>query len=275
MYENYWQLEQNPFENDVDPQFYYRSETHQAALLKLRYLVENRKGIGVLTGASGVGKSFLTQVLAQQISGTIGPFIPIRFPNFSPAELMAYLAVELGADPNKIGSETGGLDKTVRELENLLRQLADHGQHAVVLVDEAHLIDDPQVFQALRLLLNFPQQQKSNLTLILAGQQELLCKVRRVEPLDERVAVKCILRPLDLEETLSYVSTRLQAAGAKRPLFEPDAVTAVFELSGGIPRRINRICDVALLVGYADDTPRVTVDQVEAVFEELTTAVVD
>jgi general secretion pathway protein A len=111
--------------------------------------------------------------------------------------------------------------------------------------------------------------------LIFVGQNELLNTVRRLGQLEERLAVKCLLRPLSSEETTAYVSCRLEAAGATRPIFSPLAMRPLFELSGGIPRRINRLCDLALLVGFADESTEISAEQVEAVAEELTAVVAD
>lgn len=275
MYESYWQLSANPFENGAHPGFFYRSETHQASLLKMRYLVEHKKGAGLLVGGTGSGKTYLTQMLGYQLAEPAGPFVSILFPQMSPAELLAYLAVELGADPQQVGGDARGMDRSVREIQQLLRKYNTEGRHPVIVIDEAHLIEDMDVFQALRLLLNFHEGGQQTFTLILAGQRSLLNKTRRIAEFEERLAVKCLLRPLTQDETISYVSHRLQVAGARKAIFDPDALTAVFELSGGIPRRINRICDLSLLVGYADDSPHICAEQVEAVSEELAAVVPD
>src|SRR5208282_4599031 len=94
MYESYWQLDQKPFENTADPQFYFPGETHQAALLKLRYAVENRRGGALLSGAAGTGKTFLLTMLRESLSETCFPFIHLVYPQMEPAELLAYLADE-------------------------------------------------------------------------------------------------------------------------------------------------------------------------------------
>jgi general secretion pathway protein A len=274
MYERYWQLDCNPFENDADPKAFFRSESHQSALLKLRYLVENRKGAGLLAGGTGCGKTYLARSLARQLDESIGPFVNLVFPQMAPAELLAYLAVELGADPRAVGAEAG-VDCTVREIERILAQFSQQDRHPVIVVDEAHLIEDLHVFQALRLLLNFQPQNRSQFTLILSGQNELLSTVRRMLPLDERLAVKCLLRPLSFADTAAYVACRLDAAGASRPIFDEEAMTPLYELSGGVPRRINRLCDLALLVGFADESQTISAEQVEAVADELVTAVPD
>jgi general secretion pathway protein A len=99
--------------------------------------------------------------------------------------------------------------------------------------------------------------------------------VRRLGQLEERLSVKCLLRPLSFEETADYVSCRLKAAGASRDIFDDRALQPLYELSAGVPRRINRLCDLALLVGFADESHTISADQVEAVAEELTTVAAD
>lgn len=275
MYESYWQLSSRPFENNADSRFFFRSETHQTTLLKLRYVVEQRKGAALLVGGSGFGKSFLVEMLAHDLAEAQGPLVSLVFPQMPAPELLAYLAIELGAEENTLRRESTGLDWSVRKIQHLLLHYAERGRHPLVVVDEAHLIDDPAVFQALRLLLNFQHRNQPTFTLVLVGQRDLLSSIQRLPQLDERVAVKCVLRPMSYEETLGYVTHRLQAAGAPRTLFEPAALDALFDLSGGIPRRLNNLCDLALLVGFADGLRTISVEQLEAVSEELTAAVSD
>jgi general secretion pathway protein A len=199
------------------------------------------------------------------LPATNRPFVRLVFPQLTPAELLAYLAVELG------GTADGqGLDRTLLEIQRLLRHYAERGQQPVIVIDEAHLIDDALVFQALRLLLNFQQPQSGlAFSLILSGQPELLPRLARMPQLDERITAKSLLRALSFEETVAYVSHRLAAGGVDRPVFDPAALQTLFELSGGIPRRINRLCDLGLLVGYADNSPRIAPEQLEAVHEDL------
>jgi general secretion pathway protein A len=132
-----------------------------------------------------------------------------------------------------------------------------------------------QIFQSLRLLLNLPQAETGRFSLIFSGQRELSTALRRIGQLEERLAVKCLLSPLSADETVAYISRRLEAAGASRPIFEPQALAPLFELSGGVPRRINRICDLALLVAYADESETVSAEQIEAVAEEFAAVVPD
>src|SRR3990172_8599971 len=152
MYETYWQLTQKPFENAADPRFYYPGESHQAALLKLRYAIENRRGGALLAGPSGVGKTLLTTMLPGILSEVFTPVVRLVFPQMSTAELLAYLADELeGADPT---AGTPGVQASIRRIERRLAANSQRGRHAVIVVDEAHLLQSVHTFEALRLLLN-------------------------------------------------------------------------------------------------------------------------
>ena len=275
MYRRFWSLDRKPFENNSDPEFFFRSDTHQAALLKMRYLVENRLGAGLLAGGIGYGKTYLTRQLAGELSGQSTAIVHVVFPQMSAPELLAYLAVELGADEGTVDGGQAGLDRIVRQIEQQLAAHTKEGRHPVLIVDEAHLIEDQRVFQALQLLLNFRRPPRIDFSLILVGERELLSQVSRMAPLDERIGIKALLSPLSQEETARYVTHRLEVAGTKKPAFDDGALRALFELSGGVPRKINRLADLALLVGYADNIKPLTADEVEAVGEELLAVVPD
>ena len=141
----------------------------------------------------------------------------------------------------------------------------------MVAIDEAHLLVDSDALDSLRLLLNFDAGAKPALTLLLVGQPQLLPALERLPALEARLGVKCLLRPFNLEETISYVSHRLTAAGATHEIFTSEALTTLYQLTGGNPRRINRLCDLALLIGYAEEQVRINAHQVEAVCSELVT----
>lgn len=265
MYESYWQLDRRPFENTDDPRFYYPGESHQGTLLKLRYVVENHRGGAVLAGAAGTGKTLLTRVLTRQLPETCGPVAHIVFPQMPAAELLTYLADELGAPV----TDHRTIDQTVRRIETFLADNTAAGKHAVVVIDEAHLLDDAATLEALRLLLNFQFDSRPGMTLLLTGQPKLLPIIDRMPGLEERLALKCLLRPFTLEETVSYVSHRLQTAGARRQLFDSAAMETLYMLTHGLARRVNRLCDLALLIGFAEERQTITTEQLEAVAQEL------
>lgn len=273
MYETYWQLHQKPFEMGADPRFYYPGETHQAALLKLRYAVESCRGGTLLAGPSGCGKTLIIGLLRQMLGPDCFPFVHLVFPQMSAAELLAYLAGELTGETYP--DRCPGVQETVRQIERFLAENTARGRRAVVVVDEAHLCDDPATLEAIRLLLNFEPAGQPGMTLFLSGQTALLPILDRMPQLEERLGVKCLVRPFSADETAAYVEHRLKVAGAAEPIFEPQALTTLYQLTHGVPRRINRLCDLALLIGYAEGLRRLTSDHLEAVQDELVTVAPD
>lgn len=267
MYETYWRLTQKPFENAADPRFYYPAESHQAALLKLRYAIENRRGAALLAGPSGVGKTLVTTMLRGMLGEQYAPFVHLVFPQMSADDLLAYLADELdGAD---CAAKTSDVRTSVRRIEKSLAANVAKGRHTVVAIDEAQLIDSAHSFEALRLLLNFEPSGQPAVTLLLVGQPSLLPGINRMPQWEERLGVKCLLRPFNESETAAYVEHRLRVAGAAQSIVDPDALPTLQELTGGIARRINRLCDLALLVGFAEEQQTLSAGHFESVCREL------
>lgn len=269
MYKAYWQLNARPFENCADPRFYYPSEVHQGALLKLRYAVENEREAALLTGMTGSGKSLLIHSLERQLADRFTPFVHLVFPQMSVSELLAYLAAEIGAISGPYAAIS--VDESVRSLQNFLIENARRGCHAVIAIDEAQVLVDSGALETLRLLMNFEAASKPALTLLLVGQPSLLPALERMQGLEARLGVKCLLRPFNLEETVSYVTHRLTAAGATHEIFTSEALATLHQLTAGNPRRINRLCDLALLIGFAEEQVRINAPQIEAVCNELVT----
>jgi type II secretory pathway predicted ATPase ExeA len=267
MYETYWRLKQKPFDNTADPRFYYPAESHQAALLKLRYAVENRRGAGLLVGPSGSGKTLVTTMLRGMLGEKCAPFVHLVFPQMSSADLLAYLADELDGG----GCAAAGVQASVRRIERFLTANAAKDRHAVIAVDESQLITDVHTLETLRLLLNFEANGVPALTLLLVGQPSILTMVERMPQWEERLAVKCLLRPFSEPETAAYVEHRLRVAGSTQSIVEHDALPTLQELTGGIARRINRLCDLALLVGYAEEQKTLSAGHFESVCQELVT----
>lgn len=267
MYLDYWQLASKPFEPGTDRTHFFSSESHESALLKLRYAVENRRGAVLLAGPAGVGKTTLVQLFRSELAAEFQPQAHLVFPQMSSRDLLVYLAEQIGAPAAETPRHT--IEESVRRLETTLRKNAEQGRHALVVVDEAHLLEDCGALETMRLLLNFEVGGGPALTLVLIGQMSLVSAVGRLPSLEERLAVKALLRSFTVEETATYVGHRLNAAGATREIFTPDALEALHYLGHGVARQINRLGDLALLVGYADELPRLTATQIEAVSEEL------
>lgn len=265
MYESYWQLATRPFEDAADQRFYYPSESHQGALLKLRYAIENRRSGALLAGAPGLGKTLLIRTLARQLPAQEFPFVSLLFPQLTPAELISYLTEELiGIQP--IGTPT---DRYLRRLRQYLTETAREGKHLVVVFEEAHLLRESTNLETIRLLMNFDHESVPAMTVLLVGQPSLLPSLRRLPELEERLDAKCLLHRFNIEETISYIQHRLSVAGASQPIFEESALEAIHHLSQGTPRRINRLADLALLLGYAEELPQITVRHIESLADEM------
>ncbi len=267
MYESYWQLKAKPFEDFADQRYYFPGESHQAALLKLRYAIENRQRGALLAGTSGTGKTLIIRSLSQTLGEQFTPLVHVVFPQMPTAELLGYLADQLDDTDRAVYSPT--VSQSVQRIEQFLGKNGRSGNHAVIVIDEAHLLENVHTLEALRLLTNFESNGQPQLTLILTGQTALLPVLQRMPQLEERLAAKCMLRPFTEQETADYVTHRLSVAGSTRTVFEPDALKALHALTGGTARRINRLCDLTLLIGFAEEHPTITAEHVESVSEEL------
>ncbi|MEX2171794.1 MAG: AAA family ATPase [Pirellulales bacterium] len=266
MHEEYWQLETKPFEPVFERGMFYPHESHTGALLKLRYALENRRDAALLVGPSGVGKTLLVRLLHDELPDEFRPVVHLVFPQMSSRDLLVYLADQLGAPAAE--SPRFSVEESVIRLQHFLQQNASAGRHAVVIVDEAHLLEDCGALETLRLLLNF-NDERPILTVVLLGEPALLSAVSRLPSLEERLAVKSLLRSFTLAETAMYVRHRLQAAGATREIFTPQALEALHYATQGVPRRINRLGDLALLVGFAEGLPAIEAEQIESISQEL------
>lgn len=267
MYLNYWNLASQPFESITDRAAFFPSESQEGALMKLRYAIENERSAALLAGPAGTGKTTLVRLLEQQLDARFSPFVRLVFPQMSSRDLLVYLAEELGAPAADPPRHT--VEESVRRLEYLLGRNAAADRHAVIVVDEAHLLEDCGALETLRLLLNIERNAKPTCTLLLVGQMNLVSAIGRLPSLAERISVNTLVRSFVESETIAYVQHRLETAGATQEIFTPDALEALHYLGHGIPRQINRLADLALLVGYADRLSELTAEQIEAVSEEL------
>jgi general secretion pathway protein A len=269
MYESHWGLNARPFDYRADGAFYYPAEGHQAALVKLRYALEHGSG-AALAGAAGTGKTLLLDSLERQLADRGYVFVRLAYPRLSPGELLGYLADELAEPPLPPHSHVLPVDQSLRRVEAELKRLASQQKRVVFAVDEAHSINNPDTLEAMRLLLSLESTDRRAPALVLIGQTQLLTTLSRIPALEERLAAKCLVPAFSAEETAAYITHRLQAAGRSNDLFDASAAEAVHAFTHGTPRRINRLCDLALLVGYAQERQSITAEHVEAVAEELT-----
>jgi general secretion pathway protein A len=268
MYEDYWQLETKPFEPTADLQFQFPCPGHQASVHKLRYAIESRRPAALLVGPAGIGKTLAWHVLSTQLGEALGKQAHLIFPLLSPREMLAYLGHELGVP---LTSPQPSVDECLSALQAVLYENRLHGKLAVLAVDESHLLEDAGLLDPLRLLMNLRAGSEPLFTLLLIGQTAVLSTMERYNDLDDRLEIKVQLKPFTSDETAGYIEHRLVMAGASRPLFTPQALEMAHQLSGGIPRRINRLCDLALIVGFAAGDSDIDAPQLRAVQNELVT----
>ncbi len=272
MYESFWGLTGRPFDQSLAPSFFFPSTTHEAARLKLRYAIEHQLGTAVLCGGIGTGKTAVATMLQHELPASCGPVVHLLFPQMGPGEFLGYLAAKLGA-PDRTQDRHAGIDLALERIEGRLRAFGQHGRKPTIIVDEAHLIDDLRALECLQLLLNFQQDPASSFSLVLVGGISLLGRLQRIPQFHERIAVQSVVEALPPVETAAYVGHRMSAAGCTREIFDERALAALAEHSGGIPRRINRLADLALLMAYADQLPGVGPEEIRAAAMELPTAI--
>jgi type II secretory pathway predicted ATPase ExeA len=268
MYLDYWQLETKPFEPVVDAQMMFPGPTHQAAIHKLRYAIENRRPAALLVGSAGVGKTLIWETLSNQLGDRLGKQVHLAFPLLSPREMLAYVAIHFGGS---LSGSQASADESLCSLEQVLTDNHHRGKLAVLAVGEAHILEDAGLLDPLRLLMNLRYRGEPLFTLLLIGQVPTLSTMERTNNLDERLEMKVLVKPFSSEETAGYIEHRLVQAGATRPLFTPEALETAHQLSGGNPRRINRLCDLALMVGFAAKDAEIDGPQLRAVNDELVT----
>jgi len=245
LYNEYYKLQTSPFENVPDPFFYFPSPSHETTLRRSLFAIENRKGAVMICGEPGCGKTLLIRTLIHSLDSDRYEIGLIGNPSLDTIDLQKEILYQIGVEsiPDK------KLDIVHSLNENLLNNFK-RGKDTIIFIDEAHIIRDREIFDEIRLLLNFQLDDRYLLTIVLAGQPELRNKINKIPQLEQRISVKCELKPLNYEETVAYVTMRLKKSGAQRGIFTKESLDVVFELSDGVPRVINNICDLALFTGY-------------------------
>lgn len=269
MYKEYWNLKNRPFHNTPDPEFYYHSAQHDEAVMKLTYAVNENMGAAMLCGPYGCGKTLVARMLAQEVGSDSNVVHCVAQPDMLPLDLLRTIARHMtdGTLPS-VRSELVA-DSLLETIEGVLIENSRDGKHSVVLLDEAHMIENRPVLEMARLLLNFQKDGAFLLTLLLLGHPELAERVSGIKQLVQRIPIHCSLEPFGKEDTVQYVRARLAIAGVEHSLFDDDALNLIHRSSGGIPRRINTLCDLSLAMGFAEKTDRIDANCVLAASEKF------
>jgi type II secretory pathway predicted ATPase ExeA len=265
MYKAYWGLQGKPFENTPDTRYFYYSHQHEEALARMLYVVQQRKGAALLTGEYGCGKTILSRVLRNELQQEhLYDSVYILDPRLSGFELIQEIVYQLSGAP----APDTKID-LFHVLHNFLHANYRVGKHSVIVVDEAQSIKNQDTLEELRLLLNFQLDNAFLLTLVLMGSSELQQSVFCMPQLAQRMAARYHLSGLNETDTRAYIEHRLKTAGAPRQIFTDDAYNAIFRSASGVPRRINNICDLALLDGFINKQESINAKNIHEVDEEL------
>ena len=271
MYAAFFGLTQPPFSIAPDPRYLYLSERHREALAHLLYGMESGGGFVLLTGEIGAGKTTVCRAVLEQLPAQ-ARVAYIFNPKLTVNDLLQTICHEFGVAVQDPGS---GSTTTIKDYLDPLNAhlLASHaaGEQNVLIIDEAQSLS-PDVLEQLRLLTNLETNERKLLQIILIGQPELRQMLARpeLEQLSQRVVARFHLGALNENETAQYVAHRLKVAGWKGgALLAPDALRRLFKLSGGVPRRINLLCDRAMLGAYASQQTKVTPAMVQQAASEV------
>lgn len=264
MYKEYFGLKEKPFGKTPDPRFLFLSKGHEEALARLEYAVEDRE-IALLTGEVGCGKTTLSRALIDRC-GTGYRFILLFNPRMGALEFLRTVAHGL-----EIEEPARSKDDLLRQITGVLYDLYRNRVCPVLVIDEAQTITELEVFDEIRLLTNYQLDDHNLISVVIMGQPELreLLRYQPMEPLRQRISLHFHLHPLSVEETMEYLDFRITAAGGSPGLFTPDAVQAVYELSAGVPRRINTVATNALLVAYGNDAAVIDASIIQEVSNEV------
>lgn len=265
MYEAFYQLQAKPFQLTADPRYFFNSRGHQRAIAYLVYGAHQGEGFIVITGEVGTGKTMLAAALAQRLASqnlALGQVVSTRL---GADDMVRMVAASFGLPQHD--SKAVLLDRFRQFLYTCGRQ----GKRTLLIIDEAQNLPSLSV-EELRMLSNFTEANRPLLQTFLLGQPEFRRTLLSpdMEQLRQRVIASCHLGPMDPAETQSYVLHRLRTAGWREdPAFGPDAFSAIHQYSGGIPRRINVLCDRLLLMGCLEQKHALIGADVEMVAEEM------
>ena len=268
MYTQFYGLNELPFALTPDPRFIYFTPSHTEVMANLHYGIESGKGLIVVTGEVGTGKTTMLRWVMQRLDRTV--MVAYIFnPRLSVTEFYQHLAKLFDIRNWETKSDL------LFELGKVLDSRHSRGLRTVLIVDEAHGLS-PAVLEEIRLLCNFESDTAKQLQIILTGQPELreVLNYPELRQLKQRVALRCEIKAMpNVEETAQYITSRLKVAGATRlDIFSPGAVDYIFRCTAGIPRAINNLCDNALLNGFAaseEFISRAIIQEVAETFDVL------
>ena len=268
MYGKFFGIQQPPFDNTPDPDFFYETPAHEEALASLMYGVTQRKGFVLLTGEVGAGKTLIGRMLLAKL-GNRAATATISHTGLPGCDLLAAICTALEVR----GTDNCSGDTKVKKLQDYLLSEYAKSRPVVLIIDEAQNLSTDD-FEQLRVIGNLEADRAKLLQVIILGQPELqrLCALPIMEQLRQRIFRIFHLPGLSFAQTDGYIHHRLRIAGATdTEIFEPSAIRAVYEYSRGIPRLINQACDNALISSYASDVKHIDAELINVVITQMLT----
>jgi type II secretory pathway predicted ATPase ExeA len=267
MYNTYFGFSESPFEINLDQRFLFLCEDHTEVLAALLYFVKEKKGLALVCGDVGTGKTMLINSFLARLPDTVKPIL-ISNPLVSYLDLLHFIAGALGINDKK-----ENILELIEQIKGALLAARKEGKNFVLIVDEAHLFPDASLEQV-RLLSNIEIPKGKLLQILLVGQYELSHKLNHpdMRQLRQRINISRFLSPLTPKETVAYIDHRLQRVGASfTSCFEPECEGLLYQLTAGLPRRINQLCDNALLHCMAEGVKKVNRQVLQKAHEALLT----
>jgi len=265
-YLEFYRLKEQPFTNSINNRFYFSSEQHGEALLRLKYAVSTMKGLAVLLGGIGTGKTTLARRMLDELGEDEyeSALLVIIHSSITAEWLLKKIAMQLGVD--EIPEDKVNL---LSKLYHRLIEIHESGKKAVVLIDEAQMLNTREIMEEFRGLLNLEVPGGKLVSFVFFGLPELDELLSLDEPLKQRVAVKFRLKSFTQNTTEEYIRHRLGIAGNSVDMFSKEAMDSVHIYSKGIPRLINTICDNALLEGFLTKKPLIDTSIIEEVASDF------